>query len=134
MINMHHINQEFIDIGLKLRKEYLETSNTVDNNINELDSILNNIEELSTQLDSFSKTLDNIPQEEAKRILNEKLSTLVKESTKVETLCQPLNKKMDALKKEEQNLFIAIKTTHPELSDKEIADEFLERVIKKVEF
>lgn len=133
-VMMNRISDKYIEIGIRLRKEYLDVSSTIDEKVGELDTILNSIDKISLDLDAISKKLDNMSKDEAVKTINQQLDYLTKESIKVTDLCKPLNKKLDDLKKDEQNLYLSIKTSHPELSDDDIKNEFYERVIKKVEF
>lgn len=131
---MNNIMDIYIETGIRLRKEYLEVSKVLDDKMEEFNIILERMEKHSSELSELSSNLDKMNQTQALAAVNSKMDTLAKEAKNVEILCGPLNSKLDELKIAEEQLYNAIKSNHPELSDTDIKNEFIERVIKKVDF
>lgn len=126
------IREEFLQSAVNIRRQYIKVSNnmnlynekakevieSIENSVKELESIQENIEKVKNPEKSISEVLKVITdvEEEGKRL---------------ESLVEPMNKEIEKLSEEENELYRIIKESHPNLTDDDIINSVQERLKKE---
>jgi uncharacterized phage infection (PIP) family protein YhgE len=122
------IAKHYIETGNSIRTEFRSISNKLNSLLSDLSKIGNSLKE---ENDGLKNIYDNLstykdPDSAKKDILN-KLSDIEKQGNKLSALYKPLNERLEELKKQEEILYVNIKSAYPNLSDEEIIEEFKEK-------
>ena len=129
------INENLLQTAIRIRQQYLKTSNNMgvyhkraveisemlEESINDLDKLKEDIDKNRTQKDP-SKSLEN---------LMDIIKKVDDEGNRLTDLRKPMNEEIEKLQKEENELFRTIKEKHPNLSENEIIKEVAERLKKE---
>ena len=129
------INENLLQTAIRIRQQYLKTSNNMgvyhkraveisemlEESINDLDKLKEDIDKNRTQKDP-SKSLEN---------LMDIIKKVDDEGNRLTDLMKPMNEEIEKLQKEENELFRTIKEKHPNLSENEIIKEVAERLKKE---
>ena len=122
------IEERYLQTAVKIRKDYLKTSVNLEfyhrkakDLVNNLESILEKIEKLSKEIeDDRKKGTSTHTKESVQSDLLKILQDLEKEGKSVEELANPMNKEIEKLALEEQELYRQIKEKYKDISDDEL--------------
>jgi septal ring factor EnvC (AmiA/AmiB activator) len=125
------IQENLLQSAVTIRQEYLKVSSNIElyhKRSKEIVSILDkNIESLDKlQKDIKSKKVTD-PEKSISKLM-EVIKEVEVEGNKLETLMAPMNKEIEKLQKEENELFRTLKEKNPELSDDQIIKEVGDRL------
>jgi septal ring factor EnvC (AmiA/AmiB activator) len=125
------IQENLLQSAVTIRQEYLKVSSNIElyhKRSKEIVSILDkNIESLDKlQKDIKSKKVTD-PEKSISKLM-EVIKEVEVEGNKLETLMAPMNKEIEKLQKEENELFRTLKEKNPELSDNQIIKEVGDRL------
>ena len=133
------IDEVFLQNAVRIRRTYLKLSNNMDlyqkkaqQVSDKLDETLDRIEEIEKEAKESrnSKSSSN----NAEYFLNELMKALQEvddEGKSLESLVDPLNKEIEKLALEEQELFRKIKEKHFTLTEEQIVESVRDRLIKE---
>jgi chromosome segregation ATPase len=112
------IAKEYIEASIKLRKEWIE-------NTNSLTAIQNDLEQFNTSLQKILQKLANLKDQEdvSKKDLHQVINELEESETRMAKSIEPLTLKSNSLKEEAKILMSNIQARYPELTEEEIQIE-----------
>ena len=126
------IDEKFLIAAVNIRKNYIRLTSNVDfyrkrteKTLEVLDSSLKELEKIQKDMNDKDKNTDSI---------NSVLSVISKieeEGNKIEKFVDPLNKEIEKLAIEEQELYRVIVEKHPELSENQIIESVRKRLEKE---
>jgi hypothetical protein len=117
------IDKIYIDSAKRIRKDYLELMKPLDFYLERLKAMSDVFTNAISDLESFNKNLHNKTKESAEQELFDKLSAVEEEQQKIFKVVDPINKKIEGLKKEEEALWEQIKMRYPDASEEELIKE-----------
>ena len=126
------IDEKFLIAAVNIRKNYIKLTSNIDfykkraeKTLEVLDSSLKELEIIEKDMNDKDKTPDSI---------NSIISLLTKieeEGNKIEKFVEPLNKEIEKLAIEEQELYRVIVEKHPGLSENQIVESVRKRLEKE---
>ena len=128
------IDESFIKAAIKIRREYLKLTNNLNFYKRKAEDVIENLEDIVTKIESIQQETENqsITNNDAVVFQLTKLLTDVEsEGRAVESLIDPLNKEIEKLGLEEQELWRNIKNKYPNLSDEEIVEYVRKRLLQE---
>jgi hypothetical protein len=133
------IEENFLQRAVNIRRTYLKLINNMDfykdkakSVINRLDDTIGKIEVIKGQVNDNKIKKDNsINTEYVMSELLKIIQDVEDEGIKLENLVDPLNKEIEKLALEEQELYRLIKEKHNNLSDDQIVESVRNRLIKE---
>jgi uncharacterized coiled-coil DUF342 family protein len=123
------IDEQFLQSAVQIRRTYLKLNNNLEFYTKEAAKIVTKLETTLTKIDDIQNSnKDNKSSfEDLLKIMNE----IESEGKLLEDLINPLNKKIEKLALEEQELYRSIKRKHPDLTDDDIVESVKQRLIKE---
>lgn len=133
------IDENFLQSAVRIRRTYLKMSNSMDfykkaaaDVVERLDLTIKKVEDIQKEAEDSKK--DKNSNFSAEASMNKMLKILEEvdaEGKRLENLVDPLNKEIEKLALEEQELYRVIKEKHYNLSDDEIIESVKQRLIKE---
>ena len=132
------IDENFLQSAIHIRRTYLKMSNNMDFYRKAAESVVERLEETMVKVGDIQKEAEESRNTKKSGFSGEKaLSKMLKiledvdiEGQRLENLVDPLNKEIEKLALEEQELYRLIKQKHYNLTDDEIAESVKQRLIK----
>lgn len=125
------IDETFLQSATRIRRTYLKMSNN-------MTFYQKSASEVVKKLDNTLERIEQIKEEADKNSAETSLNSLMKilqeiedEGKRLEDLVNPLNKEIEKLALEEQELYRQIKEKHHDLTDEQIVESVKERLIKE---
>ena len=128
------IDESFIKAAIKIRREYLKLTNNLNFYKRKAEDVIENLEDIVTKIENIQQETENqsITNNDAVVFQLTKLLTDVEsEGRAVESLIDPLNKEIEKLGLEEQELWRNIKNKYSNLSDEEIVEYVRKRLLQE---
>ena len=128
------IDESFIKAAIKIRREYLKLTNNLNFYKRKAEDVIENLEDIVTKIENIQQETENqsITNNDAVVFQLTKLLTDVESEVRaVESLIDPLNKEIEKLGLEEQELWRNIKNKYPNLSDEEIVEYVRKRLLQE---
>lgn len=133
------IDEQFLQSAIRIRRTYLKVSNNMDMYKKAAEDTIKKLDETIAKIDKIKKEseesrTDKNSKFSAEKSLNEMLKILNEvdnEGKRLEDLINPLNKEIEKLALEEQELYRKIKERHSDLTDEQIVESVRERLIKE---
>ena len=128
------IDESFIKAAIKIRREYLKLTNNLNFYKRKAEDVIENLEDIVTKIENIQQETENqsITNNDAVVFQLTKLLTEIEsEGRAVESLIDPLNKEIEKLGLEEQELWRNIKNKYPNLSDEEIVEYVRKRLLQE---
>ena len=128
------IDEIFIKAAIKIRREYLKLTNNLSFYKRKAEDVIENLEDIVTKIENIQQETENqsITNNDAVVFQLTKLLTEIEsEGRAVESLIDPLNKEIEKLGLEEQELWRNIKNKYPNLSDEEIVEYVRQRLLQE---
>jgi hypothetical protein len=132
------IEEKFMLAAINIRKTYLKLTSNLDfyknraeQTLEKLQTALSQIEGIENEIKDLKKKKD---QKKDTNITNKVfllLNEIEEEGNKIEKFVEPLNKEIEKLAVEEQELYRLIVEKHPELSEDQIVEAVRLRLIKE---
>jgi phage shock protein A len=133
------IDEIYLQNAIRIRRTYLKLSNNMELYQKKAQAVSDKLEETITKIDDLqSKIEESKKDKDDKKDSNYFLIELVKilneveeEGKALETSVDPLNKEIEKLALEEQELYRQIKEKHFNLTDEQIISSVQDRLIKE---
>ena len=124
------IDEIFIQSSLKIRREYLKISNNMDMYQKRAKEVVNLLEKTIGELEDLQKKVKgkDLTSDESVKNLLEILQNVEDEGQQLESLVDPMNKEIEKLAKEEQELYRQIRLKHSELTEDQIIEDVKKRL------
>ena len=133
------IDENFYQAAINIRKTYLKISNDMESYRNIAESSLKNIQRSIVSIENIKKGIgdkkkENLDRENNMDTINkisEILESLEMEGKKIERFVDPINKEIEKLAEEEQNLYRKICERHSDLTEAQIVEAVRLRLKKE---
>lgn len=131
------IDEVFLQNAVRIRRTYLKLTNNMELYQKKAKDIVGRLDETLEKIDKLQKTVEDSKKKSGiggQDLLNEMLNILNDidiEGKALEDLVNPLNKEIEKLGIEEQELYRQIKQKHYNLTDEEIIKSVKDRLIKE---
>jgi predicted nucleic acid-binding Zn-ribbon protein len=128
------IDENFIKAAIKIRREYLKLTNNLNFYKRKAEDVISNLEDIVNKIEKIQEETENqqvINNDAIVLQLTKLLTDIESEGRSVESLIDPLNKEIEKLGLEEQELWRNIKNKYPNLSDEEIVEYVRQRLLKE---
>jgi hypothetical protein len=133
------IQERFLISAVNIRRRYLKISNQLDiynkkakDTLSTLNETLKKLEELKENVNKANSGKGpKITEKEAFLSLLKIIGTIEDEGKSIEKLTDPINKEIEKLSLEEQELYKQIIKNHPELTESQIVDSVKQRLLSE---
>mgnify|MGYP003514721503 CR=1 FL=1 len=128
------IDEVFLENAVRIRRTYLKLSNSMDMYQKKAQEVATRLDDTLVKVDELTKRAEENKKSsnpETMKLLNELMDILKAvedDGEALENLVDPLNKDIEKLALEEQELYRLIKEKHHTLSDDEIINDVKERL------
>lgn len=120
------IEKRFIKRAVEIRKTYLRVTRDISVYETRAKQVLGTLESTLSKLNQIQENIKNkviTNADDASKKIMEILSEVEREGERLEKIIDPLNKQIENLRIEENELYRLIKEKHPKITDKEIIKE-----------
>jgi len=117
------IDKIYIASAKKIREEYLALLKPLDYYLKQLQDMSTMFTNAIEDLEKFNSELHLKTKEGAEKELHDKLLKVEEDQFKIQKVIEPLNKKIEDLRKEETALWNQIRMSYPNLSEDQIINE-----------
>ena len=126
------IDKKYLEDGFRIRKESENALVSINLEEKKLRVINDNIKKITSELEVISKNLEsyNSPEEVRDEFFG-KLNDIEVQSMKLNKTLDPLNDKMEALRKEEEQLWNTVRERYPDVSEDDIIKQFQKYITNK---
>ena len=133
------VDEVFLQNAVRIRRTYLKLSNNMDLYQKKAQQVSNKLDETLVKIEKIEKEAkesrnSKSPGNGTEYFLNELMKALQEvddEGKSLEDLVNPLNKEIEKLALEEQELYRKIKEKHFSLTDEQIIESVRDRLIKE---
>jgi len=128
------IDESFIKAAIKIRREYLKLTNNLNFYKRKAEDVIENLEDIVNKIEKIQQETENqkVTNNDAIVVqLTKLLTDIESEGRAVESLIDPLNKEIEKLGLEEQELWRNIKNKYPNLSDEDIVEYVRQRLLQE---
>lgn len=131
------IDENFLQNAVRIRRTYLKMINNMDFYQNKAKEIVDRLDETIEKVNAIqqkaeaSKNNKEIGGQDLLNELMKVLNDIEDEGHSLENLVDPLNKDIEKLAEEEQELYRLIKQKHNNLTDEQIIESVKDRLIKE---
>lgn len=117
------ISKQYIDTAINIRREFVNLNSKLDNILNDLKDVADKLGNENDNLKKINTDLGKFDKETSKDMIISKLLDMEKEANRLSKVYEPINDRIEQLKRDEENLYLNIKNKYPNLSDEEIVSE-----------
>jgi phage-related tail protein len=133
------IDENFLQSAVRIRRTYLKMSNNMELYRKAAEKIVERLDETIKRVENIQKEAEDSRKNKNSKFstegsLNKMLEILEEvdsEGKRLEDLVDPLNKEIEKLALEEQELYRLIKEKHYKLTDEQIIESVKQRLIKE---
>lgn len=128
------INEFFLQSAVNIRRQYLKISNNMELYHNKAKEVVDTLESSVKKLEEIQekvKTDSSMSAEKSISNILKVINDVEQEGKRLEELVDPMNKEIEKLSKEENELYRKIKEKHPDLSDAQIVKSVEDRLQKE---
>ena len=131
------LEERFLDAAVKIKREFLKVSSDISKYEARVRITLDRLNAALAKVEAIKKDIDSKEKRKtagAKETLDKMLAIVDEieaEGSSIEKFVDPMNKEIERLAIEEQELYRMIKNRHPELTEKEIVESVSERLKKE---
>lgn len=128
------IDDNFIKAAIKIRREYLKLTNNLNFYKRKAEDVIENLEKIVNDIEKIQKETENQKVTNNDAIIVQLTKLLIEiesEGRSVESLIDPLNKEIEKLGLEEQELWRNIKNKHTNLSEYDIVEYVRQRLFQE---
>lgn len=132
------IHERFLQSAVNIRRTYLKVSNNLDIYHEKAKEMLDVLNKTVDKITGLKENVVKANSGKSKMTDQEALSQLLKilqdvedEGKTMEKMTDPLNKEIEKLAREEQELYQQIKLAHPLLTDEQIVESVKNRLIQE---
>ena len=126
------IHDRYINEAIKIRKEYINIIEEIQQKENKIFESKYEIEKIITETNSYVQKVSDkkVNDDEAKKYLNDKLMDIETNIQNVQKELKPHFDKIEELKKSSQNLYHIISEKYPDMQQKEIQEQIIAKLIE----
>ncbi len=117
------IDKFYIDSAKRIRKDYLDLMSPLDFYLEKLKNMSDVFTKAISDLEKFNSELQSKSKESAEKELYERLNAVEEEQQKIYKVIDPINKKIEELRKEEEALWSQIKMRYPSIIEDDLVKE-----------
>ena len=126
------IDKKYLEDGFRIRRESETALISINDEEQKLRKINDNMKNIVVELEDISKKIDTYKNpEDVRDVFFKKLNDIEAQSSKLNKTLDPLNDKMESLRKEEEQLWNTVRERYPDVSEDTIIKEFQEYIINK---
>lgn len=132
------IEEKFLQAAVNIRKTYLNLTSNLDfyrkraeQTLGKLQEAYSKIEKIEGEIKDLKKKKDQNTDTNITNRVFSLLTEIEEEGNKIEKFVEPLNKEIEKLAVEEQELYRRIVETHSELSEEQIVEAVRLRLLKE---
>ena len=128
------IDEKYLQDAIRIRRTYLKMSNSMDLYQKKAQQVSDKLEETIVRIDELQSKIGKDKTHDDSYFMNELMKILndvEDEGKSLENLVDPLNKDIEKLALEEQELYRQIKEKHYTLTDEQIINSVKDRLIKE---
>jgi uncharacterized coiled-coil DUF342 family protein len=128
------INEFFLQSAVNIRRQYLKISNNMELYHNKAKEVVDTLESSVKKLEEIQekvKTDSSMSAEKSISHILKVINDVEQEGKRLEELVDPMNKEIEKLSKEENELYRKIKEKHPDLLDEQIVKSVEDRLQKE---
>jgi len=129
------IDDNFLESAVRIRRTYLKVSNNMDLYHRRAKEIVETLENTLSKIDNLQQDLKQkgkvMSGDSAIKKLLDILQEVEDEGSRLEELVEPMNKEIEKLGIEEQELYRQIKEKHSNLTEEQIVESVRTRLIKE---
>ena len=128
------IKEFFLQSAVNIRRQYLKISNNMELYHNKAKEVVDTLESSVKKLEEIQekvKTDSSMSAEKSISHILKVINDVEQEGKRLEELVDPMNKEIEKLSKEENELYRKIKEKHPDLSDEQIVKSVEDRLQKE---
>lgn len=128
------VNEIFLAAAVNIRRTYIRITANIDSYKNRAEETVKKLDETLKKIEKIRVDIDKKDKIDSKGILEEMmvfLAEIEEEGKSLEKYVEPLNKEIERLALEEQELFRQICQKHPELTEEKIVECVRQRLIKE---
>jgi len=125
------IDEIFLQSAVSLRRTYLKMSNNMSFYQKSASEVIARLDDTTLKIDKIKEDASKNSAEKSLEDLMSILEEIEEEGKRLEDLVNPLNKEIEKLALEEQELYRQIKEKHHDLSDEQIINSVKERLINE---
>ena len=117
------IDKIYIESAKRIREDYVSLMKPLDFYLTQLKDMSELFIAAIADLEKFNSELHTKTKEKAESELYEKLQKVEEDQNKIQKVIEPLNKKIEDLRKEENALWNQIKMSYPKLTEDQLINE-----------
>lgn len=128
------INEIFLVAAVNIRRTYIRITSNIDSYKGRVEETVKKLDETLKKIEHIRTDLNKKDAVDSKNVLGEMmvfLAEIEEEGKSLERYVDPLNKEIERLALEEQELFRQICKKHPELTEEKIVECVRQRLIKE---
>jgi lipoate-protein ligase A len=133
------IHEKFLQSAVNIRRTYLKVSNNLNMYHNRAKDMISSLNETLEKIENLKEVVENSKKQGGTKITEEQaIQELIKiiqevedEGKKIESFTDPMNKEIEKLALEEQELYQQIIHAHPNLTEEQIINSVKDRLEKE---
>jgi cell division protein ZapA (FtsZ GTPase activity inhibitor) len=125
------IEEKFLIAAINIRKNYLKITSNIDFYRKRAERTLEVLDKSLEDIDNIEKAMKGDDRPDSINEMIEVLRRIEEEGNKIQKFVEPLNKEIEKLAIEEQELYRVIVEKHPELSEEQIVESVRQRLNKE---
>lgn len=129
------IEERFLSAAINIRRVYFKLTSNLDSYMHKAEETLKKFELAYEELENIKEKIKNSKNSDNQEPVSDDLIRIMddieNEGKRIERFVEPLNKEIEMLAIEEQELYRNICEFHPELSEEQIVDIVRERLKKE---
>ena len=96
------ISKQYVDSAIKIKKEFVDLSKKLDSILGNLKGVADKLKVENDELKDINDNLKNYDKETAEKKIIAKLIDMEKEANRLSSICEPINNRIEELRKEEE--------------------------------
>jgi hypothetical protein len=125
------IEEKFLIAAVNIRKNYLKITSNMDFYRKRAEKTLEVLDKSLKDINNIEKAMKGNDRPDSINEIIEILRKIEEEGNRIEKFVEPLNKEIEKLAIEEQELYRVIVEKHPELSEEQIVESVRQRLNKE---
>lgn len=127
------IDQNFVKSAIRIRREYLKINNSLDIYKKRAGEVVKNLDDIILELENIQEKAHNKESKSEPLLveIQKVLNSVEDEGRRLESIIEPLNKELEKLGLQEQELWRNIKLKHPDIPDEEIVNFITMKLISE---
>ena|ERR1035437_9466513 len=123
------IDKIYIESAKRIRKDYTSLMEPLDYYLEQLKGMSDMFNAAIEDLEKFNSELHTKTKEGAEKELHAKLLKVEEDQLKIQKVIEPINKKIEDLRKEEEALWSQIKMSYPNINEDILINEIQKNIV-----